>query len=352
MAVVHYSTTGAVDTVLALGAEVPRDDRGLSVLDVDRQPDGKILLTGTSVMARYRYDSVRGTFGGYSAAIPGRIEAENYDFGGQGVGYYDTTAGNEQGFSVYRADDVDVKESGEGGRAVGWIAAGEWLAYTVDIETSGSHRIDVRVGSALPGRTFHVEVDGGAVTESVAVPQVADWDRYETVSVAGVPLQAGRHVLRMVMGPEDFMDLQWFAVGLESNGPTHPIAGRIEAEDYDLGGQGAGYFDTTPGNEQGFPVYRADDVDVKESGEGGHAVGWIAAGEWLAYTVDIEATGSHRIDVRVGSALPGPHVSRRGGRRGRHRPCRRAAGRGLGSIRDHEPWWRARCRPGATWCAS
>jgi hypothetical protein len=148
-------------------------------------------------------------------------------------------------------------------------------------------------------------VDGRAVTGSVAVPQVEDWDRYETVSLGGVPLEAGRHVVRLVMGPEDFMDLQWIAIDLESNGPIHPVPGRIEAEDYDLGGQRVGYFDTTPANEQGFSVYRTDDVDVKASVEGGYAIGWIAAAEWLGYTVDVESAGSYRLDVRVGSAMPG-----------------------------------------------
>jgi YVTN family beta-propeller protein len=247
------------------------------------------------------------------SAIPGRIQAEDYDVGGQDRGYFDSTAGNEQGVAVYRSDDVDIKLSGEGGYAAGWFTAGEWLAYTANVAIEGLYTIQVRVGSALPGRTFHIEVGGGDVTGPVPVPQLADWDRYETASIADVPLAAGRHVVRLVMGPEDHMDLQWIAFVLQTtDAPPGPFAGtpgaipgRIQAEDYDLGGQGHGYFDTTPANEQGFTVYRSDDVDIKWSSEGGHAVGWLVAGEWLAYTVDVEREDLYRIHVRVGSPLPG-----------------------------------------------
>jgi uncharacterized repeat protein (TIGR03803 family) len=152
-----------------------------------------------------------GPFGGAAHAAPGRIEAEDYDLGGQGVGYFDTTPGNEQGDSFYRADDVDIKTSSEGGYAVGWLAAGEWLAYTVNVTRDGAYTIQAHVGTTLPGRTFHVEVDGLDVTGPMAAPQVAEWDHYETVGVPNVRLRSGVHVIRVVMGPEDFMDLEWIA---------------------------------------------------------------------------------------------------------------------------------------------
>lgn len=45
-----------------------------------------------------------GPFGGSSAVVPGLIEAEGYDFGGQGVGYFDTDAGNNGGVSDHPVD--------------------------------------------------------------------------------------------------------------------------------------------------------------------------------------------------------------------------------------------------------
>ena len=40
-------------------------------------------------------------------AVPGIIEGEDYDLGGEGVAYHDTDSGNDGG--EYRADDVDIK---------------------------------------------------------------------------------------------------------------------------------------------------------------------------------------------------------------------------------------------------
>ena len=217
----------------------------------------------------------------------------------------DSTPGNEGG--VYRSnDDVDIKPSGEGGYAVGWIMAGEWLNYTLNVESDGLYTITARVGSALPDRTFHIEIDSRDVTGPIVVPQMPDWDQYQTVTVPGLSLRAGVHILRMVMGPLDYMDFQWFALAKGGGPPTGTpwqVPGRIEAEDYDLGGENVGYFDTTPGNEGG--AYRTDDVDIKTSVEGGYATGWIMAGEWLAYTVNVQTEGIYTISARVGSALPG-----------------------------------------------
>ena len=231
--------------------------------------------------------------------IPGRIEAEDYDGGGPGVGYFDLTAGNDG--AAYRDEDVDIKPSGDGGYAVGWFNAGEWLAYTVDAPQVGNYLLRVRVGSAFPDRTFHVEVDGDDATGPIAVPQFDDWDRYAIVT-SGITFTAGRHVLRLVMGPDDFMDVDWIEV-VSAPAPAHPILGRIEAEDYDAGGSGVGYVDLTAGNDGG--AYRDEDVDIKPSGDGGYAVGWFNAGEWLAYTVDVTDAGTYALQSRIGSALPG-----------------------------------------------
>src|SRR5690349_19409651 len=43
---------------------------------------------------------------GTAITLPGRIEVENYDNGGEGVAYHDTTATNDGG--AYRAEGVDV----------------------------------------------------------------------------------------------------------------------------------------------------------------------------------------------------------------------------------------------------
>jgi hypothetical protein len=65
-------------------------------------------------------------YGGTPWAIPGTIEAENYDLGGEGVAYHDTDATNNGG--VYRTTegvDLDTCADISGcGYKEGWINAG------------------------------------------------------------------------------------------------------------------------------------------------------------------------------------------------------------------------------------
>lgn len=75
---------------------------------------------------------------------------------------------------------------------------------------------------------------------------------------------------------------------------------RIQAENFDTGGEGAAYHDADAGNNGG--QYRtADGVDVETTTDtgGGYDVGWIGNGEWLTYTVKVEASGTYSLRMRV-----------------------------------------------------
>ncbi|MEM8930636.1 MAG: family 16 glycosylhydrolase, partial [Acidobacteriota bacterium] len=67
-------------------------------------------------------------------AVPGTIEIEDYDLGGDGVAYFDTDAINAGG--AYRPDEgVDLEGSSDAGFGfnAGFIVDGEWTEYTVDV---------------------------------------------------------------------------------------------------------------------------------------------------------------------------------------------------------------------------
>ncbi|CAN0484663.1 unnamed protein product, partial [Ectocarpus sp. 12 AP-2014] len=72
-----------------------------------------------------------GAFDGVPATIPGRVEGEEFDYGGEGVGYSDTDAGNNGG-QFRTSENVDISINGDGYN-VGWMRSGEYLRYTVDV---------------------------------------------------------------------------------------------------------------------------------------------------------------------------------------------------------------------------
>jgi hypothetical protein len=76
-----------------------------------------------------------------------------------------------------------------------------------------------------------------------------------------------------------------------------PIPGRVEAESYRSGGEGAGYHDTTIGNSGDYTL-RGDDVDIKNTADG-PTVGWTTNGEWLQYNVTVSTAGTYTPTLRV-----------------------------------------------------
>jgi regulation of enolase protein 1 (concanavalin A-like superfamily) len=147
-------------------------------------------------------------YGGSPAAVPGRIEAERFDLGGQGVAYFDTTADN-QGGAFRSGEFVDIQGTSDtgGGFNVGWIADGEWIDYTIDA-AAGRFDIDLRVASAVasPG-SFRLSI-GGRVLATVAVPGTGNWQGWRTITIPDVELAAGRQILR-VSAVGELMNLNW-----------------------------------------------------------------------------------------------------------------------------------------------
>src|SRR3954452_19510042 len=73
-------------------------------------------------------------FAGAPVALPGTVLAANFDTGGPGIAYGETTAGNSGG--AYRTTYVDLELGSEGLYDVGWITPTEWLNYSVIVSTS------------------------------------------------------------------------------------------------------------------------------------------------------------------------------------------------------------------------
>lgn len=136
-------------------------------------------------------------FHGTPVVVGRPIEAEDYDLGGEGVAYHDTTSANLGG--AYRKDGVDVQAGGSNGYDVGYTAAGEWLKYTISVPQTGSYAFTARVACAGTGGTFHAEIDGVNVTGSLRVPNTVGWLDWNTISGGRINLTAGTHVMRIVM---------------------------------------------------------------------------------------------------------------------------------------------------------
>ncbi len=130
-------------------------------------------------------------FGNAIHQLPGRVEAENYDTGGESVAYGNTTVGNPGG--AYRSDDVGIEATTDtgGGYDVGYLNNGEWLEYTVNVpDPEAVYSISMRVASLSGGGQLRVRLDG-TVLGTIQIPGTGGWQNWQTVTLPNVPLSGG-----------------------------------------------------------------------------------------------------------------------------------------------------------------
>ena len=221
------------------------------------------------------------------AVIPGVIEAEDYDPGGEGVSWHLAKARDTA--KVYRADAVDIRPVEGGGFAV-YVEPGEWLRYSATVQTAGMYTFEFRVAHQTgPDPEIRALCDGLDVTGDMTVPYTGGPAHWVTVSRPGVTLAAGRHVLKLEFGGGSGFYLDWIRATpgtLPQPGPRpdpsqwglvwgdeFKYSGKPDPTkwDYDIGGDGWGnaeleYYTDRPENarvENGRLIVEARREDYK-----------------------------------------------------------------------------------------
>ena len=169
--------------------------------------------TGASSFAQTPY-------GGTPHPVPGVIQAEDFDNGGEGVAYHARSAGNAGG--AYRNTDIDIYPTADtNGVYDVSLSAGEWLRYTVNAQQGGAYRVEVRIGSGITAYgavgSFQVLVDGVRQTGPIQfIPFVVSsgiditQPQWRLFSVEPVIVPEGLHVVEFRMADQfQVFDGQW-----------------------------------------------------------------------------------------------------------------------------------------------
>ncbi len=133
--------------------------------------------------------------------IPGIIQSGYYDKFeggiGQGVCYSDVSPNNEGDFR--ENEYVDASSDFTEGHVVGWIAAGEWIEYTVDVEDAGYYSLSFRYacGNTSGGGPFNIESDGDIIKSGITVNYTGDWYDWTSRIINNIPLKSGKQILRL-----------------------------------------------------------------------------------------------------------------------------------------------------------
>lgn len=142
------------------------------------------------------------------------FQAEDYTYS------FDTTPGNTGG--QYRSDDVDIEATSDngGGYNVGYIDTGEWLSFSgLDIPTSGTYIVRMRVASASGDGSFNVDLNGGAtLLAKGSVPNTGGWQNWTTIEYR-TQISAGTHSLGVFANAGGW-NFNWIEVVADQPTPT------------------------------------------------------------------------------------------------------------------------------------
>lgn len=170
---------------------------------------------------------------GRPQTIPGRVQAELYDAGGEGVAYHDSDPGNngsgklnkgtseldqfrkdEDVDTSYTKSGIDKTVGGQdetpGELYVGWTAPGEWIKYTVDVKQPGVYTVNAHLSSNNQNAEISLEFDGVDVTGRIVIPTTGHWHRWRICnSLAQVKLDKGLHIMTLKFLKEGNMNIDY-----------------------------------------------------------------------------------------------------------------------------------------------
>jgi hypothetical protein len=163
---------------------------------------------------------------GTPVSLPGIVEAEYYDKGGEGVAYHDTDSENNAvayNKDTLRPDEgVDIEATNDGSYNIGWIEDGEYTNYTVNVSEDGYYDIEAKLASKYTG-ILRVIFSANGATREFAAENTGDWQNWTTVTKKGIYLTAGKQVLKMEFSGSFNIDRLTITKGVKVEDTTPPV---------------------------------------------------------------------------------------------------------------------------------
>lgn len=215
-------------------------------------------------------DTPQQPFGGVAAAIPGKIEAENFDVPGVGrksdlKSYYDSDtedhgAESNDGSSYREGTGVDIYKKATG-YIVGYNAEGEWLEYTVDVKEAGEYTVFAAVATDNETSGFTLTLDGEPLASFDT--KGTSFDAFDTVQANVTIPTTGTHILRMTVTGAWF-DVDFFAFAKGTDATIEDVPAALPKLARFNAGSSTIYnvFDLRGGKVASFTV-NGDNVDIR-----------------------------------------------------------------------------------------
>ena len=135
---------------------------------------------------------------GIAQELPGVVEMELYDEGGEGMAFHDSDD-KDEGKTFRKDDGVDIEEYETGKYALGWTANGEWVEYTLNVKYTDSYTWTAYAASGSDGSAFKLYIDDKAISETIKVKNSGDWKTFKEYEGKTSELEAGKHILKIAI---------------------------------------------------------------------------------------------------------------------------------------------------------
>ncbi len=135
------------------------------------------------------------------------IDDVYYQSGGNGNGGGNGWTTRVEAEDYALMSGVDVEPSSEGGQNVGWIDAGDWMVWNIDLPSSGSYKVEYRVAGLNGGRIQLEKAGGSPVYGGIDVPVTGGWQTWQSISHT-VTLDAGPQQIA-IYAPAGGYNLDW-----------------------------------------------------------------------------------------------------------------------------------------------
>lgn len=158
---------------------------------------------------------VRSCFLGAPFQVPGTVEAEDFDKGGEGLSYHDMDNKNIAG--AYRPDEgVDIYALNKDQYHVGNALPGEWYEYTLDVQEEGDYQVEVHCASVTPGGRYLVSI-GDQSSDTMDVDASGSW--LETCKTSfPLSLPSGEQIMRFTVIDQPQYNIDKFVLTLDATG--------------------------------------------------------------------------------------------------------------------------------------
>lgn len=198
-----YQGNNLIETVTGEPFEVTVED-----LEIGKYEFSVVMTDskGKSYTAKKSFEvkAPQSPYKGVASVLPGAVEMENYDEGGEGMAFHDSDEKNEG--KDYRDDGVDIEEFSTGEYAIGWTKSGEWTEYTLEVKYDDEYTWTAYAASGSDGSSFKLYIDDKAISEAISVKNSGDWKTFREYTGKTGELEKGKHILKVSI-EADFVNI-------------------------------------------------------------------------------------------------------------------------------------------------